>query len=372
MSSNFITLSQPSIQDLAPYVPGKPIEEVERELGITDVITLASNESPWGPSEAAKQAAIAALENIHRYPDGSGYILKKKLAEHFQVPFENITLGNGSDNLVTLLIQAYANPTREVLISEYAFNNYKISARAHNVGVQITPLKNWQIDIEAMVAKVSNKTALIFIANPNNPTGTYISHDVMSYLLKNTPEHVLVVIDEAYFEYVTEKDYPNTQALQRHYPNLVILRTFSKVYGLAGLRVGYSFSHPEIAEILNRIRLPFNVSTPALAAATVALDEKAHIEKVVAHNTRARKTLIDAFMQLGITTLPTAANFVTLDLKKDTRSLYQALLERGIIVRPLHAYHLPHHLRVTVGLTEHNNRAIEAFRQLLSEKNDAS
>lgn len=363
MRCNFIELSHPFIQTLKPYQAGKPIEEVQRELGISHVIKMASNENPFGPSPFAYQAAIVAMEQGALYPDASGYCLKQALSEHCDIPASHITLGNGSDNILSLLVQAYGKD-KSILVSAFSFDNYILIAQGHGVAAKVVPSKNWSLDVEAMVHAIDEKTGIIFIANPNNPTGTSISHDELSYLLERTPSNVLVISDEAYHEYVTRPDYPKTQALQRDYPNLIITRTFSKAYGLAGLRAGYSLSDPDISDVLNRIRLPFNVSTPALAAASAALNDKEHLQKTLEQNMRGKRYLMAEFDKLGLSYMPSQTNFLTIDMKEDTAELYQKLLRMGIIVRPLHAYKMPNHFRVTIGLDEQNEMVIDGFKKL--------
>jgi histidinol-phosphate aminotransferase len=362
---NFISLSHPCIQTLKPYQAGKPIEEVQRELGIQDVVKVASNENPLGPSPLAKKAALESINKIALYPDASGYQLKHELAHFYQVSPEEITLGNGSDNILSLLIQAFGKE-KAILVSEYSFDNYVLIAQGHGVDAQIAPSKNWGADVQALVNTITPQTALIFIANPNNPTGTYITHAELAFLLKNTPSHVLVVLDEAYYEYAAHlADYPKTFMLQKEYPNLIITRTFSKGYGLAGLRVGYSISHPQIADVLNRIRLPFNASTPAMAAASAALHDKQHLEETLALNHRGMAYLKAECDKLGLFTIPSATNFITVDMREDSAPLFQKLLRMGIIVRPLHTYKMPHHLRITIGLDEQNKRVVDALKTLV-------
>ncbi len=361
---DFVALSNPMIQTLKPYQAGKPIEEVQRELGIEHVVKVASNENPYGPSPLARQAALKSIEKASLYPDASGYILKHRLSEMFDVPTSHITLGNGSDNILSLLMQAYCKD-KNILVSEFSFDNYVLIAQGHGVGAKTVTSKHWGVDVEAMAKAIDDKTAIIFIANPNNPTGTYINHDELLYLLQNTPSNVLVVSDEAYHEYVTEANYPKTQALQKEYPNLIITRTFSKAYGLAGLRAGYSISDPQIVDVLNRIRLPFNVSSPAMAAAAAALHDTEHLQRTMALNQRGKGYLMSAFERMRLSYIPSQTNFLTVDMQQDTGELFQKLLRMGIIVRPLHAYKMPNHLRVTIGLDEENKFVVDGFKKLL-------
>lgn len=370
MSVDFITLSHSFLQTLKPYQAGKPIEEVQRELGISDVIKVASNENPLGASPKATQAALEAISRMSFYPDASGYQLKKRLSETLDVPVAHLTLGNGSDNILSLLMQAYGKD-KSILVSAYSFDNYVLIARGHGVDAVTVPAKNWTVDVHAMVEAlkkdVQHNIAMIFVANPNNPTGTYINHEALEFLLKNTPPHVLVISDEAYHEYVTAEDYPKTHALQKQYPNLIITRTFSKAYGLAGLRVGYGVSHPQIADVLNRIRLPFNVSIPAMEAATAALDDVEHLKKTQILNQKGKAYLMNAMEIMGLSVIPSQTNFITVDMRRDTAPLFQKLLKMGIIVRPLHTYSMPNHFRITIGLDEQNERVAHGIKTLVEE-----
>src|SRR3990170_7796332 len=272
-------LAVPGVRGIEPYRPGKPIEELEREYGVTNAIKLASNENPLGPSPRALEAARRALRDIHRYPDGNGFALKQALARKLGVTPGNITLGNGSNDILELLARAFVQPENEVVFSEHAFAFYPIVTRAVGARPVVTKTRDWGHDLAAMRAAVNACTRLVFIANPNNPTGTWLGAGELETFIQSLPAHVLVAVDEAYFEYVNEAAYPNTVAWVGKYPRLVTTRTFSKAYGLAGLRVGYAVSSPEMADVLNRVRQPFNVNSIALAAAGAALAGGEHVER---------------------------------------------------------------------------------------------
>lgn len=368
----FCDLAVAGVRGLSPYQPGKPIEELERELGITGIVKLASNENPLGASPRALEAAAAAMSETHRYPDGSGFLLKQALSAHHQVAPEQITLGNGSNDLLDVLARVFLEPGREAVVSQYAFAIYALSTQA--VGAQCVTVPAlgpdsdmpYGHDLEAMADAITERTAIVFVANPNNPTGTWLTQAQLERFLDRVPRRVVVVLDEAYTEYARDLACPDgTQWLAR-YPNLVVTRTFSKAYGLAGLRVGYSLSSLEIADLLNRVRHPFNVNSLALAAAEAALDDCAHIEQSVALNAREMKRLCAAFDAAGLKWLPSAGNFISVEIG-NAAAAYQALLRRGVIVRPMAGYGLPSYLRVSVGLAEENSRFLIALDEYLEE-----
>ncbi|MBI5783707.1 MAG: histidinol-phosphate transaminase [Gammaproteobacteria bacterium] len=365
MNDSVINLAVPGVRELEPYQPGKPIEELEREYGVTGAIKLASNENPLGPSPRALTAARDALADIHRYPDGNGFALKSALARKHDIKPECITLGNGSNDILEFLARAFVLPENEVIFSEHAFAVYPIVTRAVGAKAVVVPAKNWGHDLSAMRKAVNARTRLIFIANPNNPTGTWLKADELEEFLRAMPAHVLVAVDAAYFEYVGEREYPNTIAWTAKYPNLVTTRTFSKAYGLAGLRVGYGVSTPAIADVLNRVRQPFNVNSVALAAATAALEDETHVAHAVQTNRDGMRQLIRAFKELGLEYIASAGNFICIDFKRPAAAMYEALLRQGIIVRPVANYGMPNHLRVTVGLPQENERFIKALEKVI-------
>ena len=366
--ADILRLATPGVQGLSPYQPGKPIEELEREYGVSGAIKLASNENPLGPSPRALAAARDALVDIHRYPDGNGFTLKSALARKHGVKPECITLGNGSNDILEFLARAFVLPENEVIFSEHAFAVYPIVTRAVGAKAVITKAKSWGHDLAAMRAAVNARTRLVFIANPNNPTGTWLKADELESFIRAMPAHVIIAVDEAYFEYVEEREYPNTIAWGAKYPNLVTARTFSKAYGLAGLRVGYGISSPAVADVLNRVRQPFNVNSVALAAATTALEDEAHVARAVQTNRDGMRLLIEAFRELGLEYIPSAGNFICVDFKRPAGGLYEALLRQGVIVRPVANYGMPNHLRVTVGLPDENERFIQALKKVMRTK----
>ncbi len=368
MNDSVINLAVPGVRELEPYRPGKPIEELEREYGVTGAIKLASNENPLGPSPRALAAARDVLTDIHRYPDGNGFVLKRALAKKHGVAPECITLGNGSNDILEFLARSFVLPENEVIFSEHAFAVYPIVTRAVGAKAVVIKAKNWGHDLAAMRAAVNERTRLVFIANPNNPTGTWLKSDELEAFVRAMPAHVLVAVDEAYFEYVEEREYPNTIGWVAKYPNLVTARTFSKAYGLAGLRVGYGISSPAVADVLNRVRQPFNVNSVALAAATAALEDTAHVARAVQTNRDGMRQLIEAFKELGLEYILSAGNFICVDFKRPAAPMYEAFLRQGVIVRPVANYGMPNHLRVTVGLPEENERFIKALEKIVRSK----
>ncbi|MBI3546941.1 MAG: histidinol-phosphate transaminase [Gammaproteobacteria bacterium] len=367
LAQAILRLATPGVQSLAPYPPGKPIDELEREYGIHNIIKLASNENPLGPSPLALAAAQKIFCDIHRYPDGNGFALKQRLAQKHAVDMAQITLGNGSNDILEFAVRAFVTPQNEVIFSEHAFAIYAIVTRAVGAKAVVTPAKNWGHDLEAMRQAITSHTRLILITNPNNPTGTWLRAAELEKLIQQVPRHVLVVVDEAYFEYVLEPEYPNAIPWVARYPNLIVTRTFSKAYGLAGLRVGYGISSAPVADILNRVRQPFNVNSAALAAATAALDDAAHVARVVALNRAGMRQLVDGFTELGLKFIPSAGNFICVDLGFAAAPIYERLLREGVIVRPVANYAMPNHLRVTTGLPEENQRFLEALRKVLKQ-----
>lgn len=365
MSCDYLSLSHAGIQALQPYQAGKPIEELQRELGLSDIIKLASNENPLGPSPLVLQALACVDKNISLYPDGNGFVLKQALHNTLGVRAEQITLGNGSNDLLDVLARVFAGPGKEVLYSQYGFAVYPLVALACNAKPVAVPAQDWGHDLEAMAAAVNERSALVFLANPNNPTGTYFGRKAFEAFMEKIPDHVIVVLDEAYFEYVQEPDYPDGLAYLNTYPNLVVLRTFSKAYGLAGLRVGYCVSSPVIADMLNRVRQPFNVNSLALQAAALALSDEVHLQGAVRLNHDGLKQMAEGLHALGLGFIPSVGNFIAVDFKKDASAINQALLQRGVIVRPIANYGMANFLRVSIGLPEENTRFLSALAECL-------
>lgn len=365
MSCDYISLTHAGVQSLRPYQPGKPIEELERELGISNIIKLASNENPSGPADSVCSALSEVMPDLSRYPDGNGFMLKSALRDKLNIKAEQITLGNGSNDILDLLARTFAGPGKEVVFSEYAFAVYPIVTLAVNATPIVVPAQQWGHNLDAMAEAISDKTTLIFLANPNNPTGTYFNKIAFETFMDGVPDHVLVVLDEAYFEYVEEEDYPDGLAYLGRYPNLVVTRTFSKAYGLAGLRVGYGVSNPDIADLLNRVRQPFNVSIPAIVAATTALSDEVYLQRSVEMNKQGLTQMESGLCGLGLEYIPSVGNFITVDFAKDAAEIDQRLLKKGVIVRPVANYGMPSCLRVSIGLAEENGRFLTALKESL-------
>jgi len=359
---SFCDLALDCVTKLQPYVPGKPIEELERELGIKDIVKLASNENPLGPSDKVLAAIAEASRDVTRYPDGNGFTLKVALAEKYKLDTNQVTLGNGSNDVLELIARAFVSPDEEVMFSQYAFAVYPLVTQAIGAKAVIAPARDYGHDLQAMSALMSEKTKLIFIANPNNPTGTHLPAQQIEAFIGQVPQQTLVVLDEAYVEY-GEQDFNSIELLGK-YSNLIITRTFSKAYGLAGLRVGYALSHPEVADLLNRIRQPFNVNSLALAAATVALNDDLYIAKTKQLNDAGMAQLIAGFEQLGLGYIPSKGNFITVDVKRNGEEVFAELLQQGVIVRPVTNYGLPKHIRVSIGLETENQRFLDALGQI--------
>ena len=372
MNNNFTDLAAPGVRALQPYQPGKPVAELEREHGIRNAVKLASNENPYGPSPRAITAASQALQDISRYPEGSGYLLSERLANLHGVSPECITLGNGSNDVLDLVARVFLTPDHAAVFSQYAFAVYPIVVQATGAQAQVAAAHDgsrgpaYGHDLAAMNELIAPNTRLVFIANPNNPTGTWLNSDELQAFIEGLPGHVLAVVDEAYFEYVDNPQYPDTSKWLQRYPNLIVTRTFSKAYGLAGLRVGYALSHPEVAGLLNRVRQPFNVNQPAQAAALAALDDQAHVGETVHRNREGLRFLASGFERLGLSWIESAGNFISFETGRPGVDVYNQLLQEGMIVRPLANYDMPNHLRVTVGLEKENQRFLEVLEKVLS------
>lgn len=380
MNTNpWLSQALPAVQGLSPYVPGKPLEELERELGIQGAIKLASNENPLGPSPQALEAIRALAAQVHLYPDGSGFALKRTLATQLGVGVESITLGNGSNDVLDLIARAYLGPGRGAVFSEYAFAVYPISTQAVGGIAQVAqalpadhPEQPLGHDLEAMLRAVDEHTRVVFLANPNNPTGTWLGSDELRSFLAALPAHVLVVVDEAYIEYVDEDspdgmgNFPNAIEWLEDFPNLVVTRTFSKIHGLAGLRVGYAVSNPQVADVLNRVRQPFNVSLVALEASRAALADASHVRRTRELNRAGLHQVREGLSALGLPALPSLGNFLCIDMQQPGKPVYDGLLREGVIVRPVGNYGLPNFLRVSIGTEAENARFLEALGKVLA------
>ena len=365
-------LAVPGVRALQPYQPGMPVTELERRYGVRNAIKLASNENPLGPGPLALDAARQALADWARYPEGSGYLLCTRLAARHAVTPDAITLGNGSNDVLDMIARVFLGPGVEAVYSQHAFAVYPIAVQAVGATARVAPAHDgsrgptYGHDLAAMRALIGPTTRVVFIANPNNPTGTRLEEDELREFVAGLPKHVMVVIDEAYFEYVTANDYPDTSGWLADCPNLIVTRTFSKAYGLAGLRAGYAVSRPEVAQLLNRVRQPFNVNSIAQAAALAALEDAAHLEKSVRLNGEGMRQLEAGFRRLELPFIESAGNFITFDTRTEAVVYHERLLRLGVIVRPIANYGMPRHLRVTVGLPEENARFLEALEQVLA------
>lgn len=361
------TAKRPCLEQITPYVPGKPIEEVERELGLSNVIKMASNENPLGPSPLALEAVKEYLHKINFYPDGNCYYLKRALAERYNLHEQNIVVGNGADELITLLGAAYLNPGDEIIMAQPSFSEYDFSARLMDAVPVYVPCKDFRHDLKAMAAAVTEKTKIIYVCNPNNPTGTIVTHKELEDFLAELPSNILVVLDEAYNEYVGDPSYPHSLEFLKRGFNVIILRTFSKIYGLAGLRVGYGLADEQVIRDINTVREPFNVNSVAQVAARAALNDKKHLEAVLRVNSAGKEYLAGEFTRMGLFYLPTEANFIFVEVGVDSRELFQKLLHKGVIVRTGDIFGYPQFIRVSIAKEEENRRFIQVLEECLQE-----
>ncbi len=360
-------LTRPGVESLVPYPPGKPIEELERELGIQGSIKLASNENPLGPSPRALEAIWGELKTLHRYPDGSAYYLRRKLAATCRVPMERILLGNGSNELIELLVRTFISEGDHVIQPFPTFLIYeKVVTGAGGVMTSV-PLNGMRVDPAAVVDAIRPATKMIFINNPNNPTGTVLSKETMLDLLEAVPEDILVVLDEAYIEFVTDPKAARGLDLLEVHPLLCVLRTFSKLYGLAGLRIGYGFASPSVADYINRVRQPFNANSLAQAAARAALDDQEFVARTLALVQDGLAYLYAELDRLGLSYHPTQTNFFLIEVPGGGKAVYEAMLRQGVIIRAMDSYGLPKHVRINVGLPAENERFIRALEHVLSK-----
>ena len=354
------------VAKLHPYLPGKPVDELARELGLDpdSIVKLASNENPLGPSPKVKAAIEAELSELTRYPDGNGFELKQALSDTFGLQASQITLGNGSNDVLDLIARTFLQSGTNAVFSQYAFAVYPISTQAVGADLNIVPAKDYGHDLDAMANAINDQTRVVFLANPNNPTGTMFGSEEFQDFMAQVPDHVVVVLDEAYSEYVSDADYPDGLELLGQYPNLIVTRTFSKAYGLAALRVGWSASAPEIADLLNRVRQPFNVDSFALAAAKAALADKDYLERSRLVNDQGMTQIISALESEGLAYIPSKGNFITVDFGRDAAPINQAFLEAGVILRPVANYGMPTFLRVSIGTQEENQRFIDVLKEM--------
>lgn len=355
------------IQSIDPYVPGKPLDALEREYGISDSVKLASNENPLGPSPMALAAIRQMLPTLHRYPDGAGHRLIRKIADANGVSPENVVIGNGSDDIIALLVRALIRPGDRVIVPRPSFLMYAITATAAGATVDAVPLNGLGMDLEAMADRVSADTRLVFLCNPNNPTGTIVTQENFNHFMARIPEHVVVVVDEAYIEFARNEDCLKTGRLSDVDRALVTLRTFSKAYGLAGLRVGYGIMPAVLAEVLNRVRQPFNVNAVAQAAAAAALGDQAFLRQTVSLVHRGLDDMYAALDKLGLGYFKTEANFFLIDVGQSAETVFENMLRQGVIVRSMNAYGYPTYIRINVGLDAENRRFLRALESVISK-----
>lgn len=373
MKKKFVDLAVEGVRDLAPYQAGKPISELQRELGIDDIIKLASNENPLGPSPKAVAAMRGQLDELALYPDGNGFDLKRALAGKHDVDMSQITLGSGSDHILELAARVFLGPARSAVISKYAFAIYNIVAQAAGAELKIAEAnapehasQPYGHNLDNMLAAIDHTTRVVFIANPNNPTGTWLNSSELKQFLDAVPRDVVVLVDEAYVDYVENAEYPDCSLWLDEYPNLIVTRTFSKAYGLAGVRVGYALASAEITDLLNRVRLAFNPNLLAQAAAVAALQDSEHLKKTVEMNNAGLGQMREAYDELGLSYIPSVCNFYTVDVGGPGKPVFDALLKEGVIVRPVGNYGMSNHLRISIGTSEQNERLITALRNVLA------
>lgn len=368
MTVDFSKLAVEGVQKLSPYQPGKPIDELAREFNLNpaDIIKLASNENPLGPSEKALQAIEKELKDLTRYPDGNGFELKKTLSEKLGVSTKQITLGNGSSDILEFIVKVFVNSGDEVVVSQHAFAIYGLVTQMQGGQTIQVPAKNWGHDLDAMAEAITAKTKIVFVTNPNNPTGTWNTKAQLESFLKKVPEGVIVLLDEAYFEYVDKADYPSGIELLSSFSNLVVTRTFSKAYGLASLRVGYGVCSEQLADLMNRVRPPFNVDSLALAAAVACLKDENYVRQSKALNDQGMSQLEAGFDQLNVNWIPSVGNFICFEIPNKAMEVYQGLLAKGVIVRPVANYEMPNHLRVSIGTEQENQRFLLELKGLLA------
>ena len=365
MSCDLLALATNGVAGLRPYQPGKPVEELQRELGLETVVKLASNENPLGCSPSV-QTAIKNFTEYSRYPDGNAFTLKNKLAKLHGVAADQITIGNGSNEILELIARAIVTTEHNVIFSEHAFAVYPLVTQAIGASSKIVSAKDWGNDLDAIIEAIDEHTRLIFLANPNNPTGTWFNHSDLIHFLQQLPSHVIVVLDEAYYEYASTEDYPDSVNCLEQFPNLLISRTFSKAYGLASLRIGYALSHPDLADLLNRVRQPFNSNALAMLAAEVALDDQDFIKHSVEINLSGMQQLTTAFDSMGLHYIPSMGNFISVNLQQSGNDIYQQLLQKGVIVRPVDNYGMPEYIRVTIGQEQENQYFLNALVDVLA------
>jgi histidinol-phosphate aminotransferase len=371
MPHSWESLANEHILGIAPYEPGKPVEELERELGVHDAVKLASNENPLPPSEKVQKAIVEAVPGLNRYPDGSGYYLREALARHHGVSGSHVILGNGSNELIELIARAFLRPGEEAVVPHPSFVVYPMVVQALGGIRVVVTLRDYRLDLPRMAGAITPLTKLVFIANPNNPTATIVTRDEVEAFMARVPDRVIVAFDEAYWEFAQGPDFPDALGYMRAGRRVIVLRTFSKAASLAGLRVGYAVAAPDCIALLNRIRAPFNVNALAQAAALTALNDTSHTVECLRMIEAGRAFLNDEFAALGLKSAPSRANFILVDVGRSAADVYQALLRQGVIVRPMTSFGLEHALRITIGAPEENRRLVKALRKVLAEARPA-
>lgn len=367
MAENKWPVARKALEFIKPYVPGKPIEEVERELGIKNAIKMASNENPLGPSPKAVAAMQEWVHKVHLYPDGACFLLRQKLAQFLEVEVDQIIVGNGSDEVIKLLAEAYINPGDSAVMAAPSFSEYDYAVKLMGGEMRAVTCVDFRHDLKGMAQAIDESTRLVFICNPNNPTGTIVTGAELDQFVNQVPENVIVVIDEAYFEYVDNPDYKSgLEYVREGRRNVIVLRTFSKIYGLPGLRVGYGVGHPELIAWLNRAREPFNVNSMAQVAARAALDDDEHVAVSRQENRIGKEFLINQFKEMDLPCWPSETNFIWVNLKTHCRPVFQALLREGFIIRTGDIFGYPEFIRVTVGIREQNLKFIKALKKVLA------
>lgn len=360
------SLVREAILDIQPYVPGKPIGEVKRELGLEKVIKLASNENPLGPAPEVIETMQEAVKGVSIYPDGYAFKLRQRLSQKLGVDEEQLIFGNGSDELLAMLAQAFLTAGEEVIMGGTTFSEYRFAGNLMGAKVTPIPLADYRHDLTAMAEAISEATKMVFVCNPNNPTGTIVAKEEVEQFLEQVPEDVLVVFDEAYYEYVTSEQYPETINYLADYDNVIILRTFSKAYGLAGLRIGYGIASPQIIDYWSRVKQPFNVDAVAQKAALAALEAEEHLTKTLAYNNQGKEYFYQQFEEMGLEYVPTESNFIMVDVARDNEEVFEEMMEQGIIIRSLDSFGYDSKIRVTVGLPEENQACIQALKRVLN------
>ena len=358
------SLMRKGILDLKPYIPGKPIEEVKRELGLKEVIKLASNETSVGPSPLAIEAIKKEIKNINLYPEGSSSLLREKLAHRLNIDKEMIIVGNGADNVIDLIGMAFINDGDGVITGEITFPAYETITKIMGGKLILIKLKDFRFDLEKMAQRINEKTKIIFICNPNNPTGTIVGKEAVNRFIKQIPEDMVLVFDEAYYDYVEDEDYPNSLSYVLEGKNVIVLRTFSKIAGIAGVRVGYGIAKPELIGYLNRVVNPFTTNRLAQVAALASLDDEEHRKKVLRSNQEGKKYLYRELKKIDLFYLPTEANFIFIDLKGDSEVIFEKLLKKGVIIRPGETWGCPNFIRVTIGTAYENEKFIQALKEI--------